>query len=105
MRNCDVVLVYGYTSVTLYAVLFKKPIVFLDYYDKYSDKKLFFDENLMAVCTNPAEISNAIKISKDKIITKEGRAKYFQKYFGIFDGKSSDRAAENIIKLTLKHQN
>lgn len=100
----DVMLTYGSGSQLLDAILFKKPIVFLNLLHKYQKLNLHFDEKLMTLCTTLDQLVLSIKESISNNMDESAYQSYVEKHLGRFDGKSSERAAIAILELINKRQ-
>ena len=94
----DVMITFGGSTVTLYGVLLKIPVIFLNTIET-NEFNQFFDKTMMIECKNLKTLSEKIKESKSKIISKDDYEKYTEKWIGKFDGKSSERIADEISDL------
>lgn len=98
LNSYDVMITYGSGTQLLDAILIKKPVVFLDF-GHHSLLNLFFDNNLTIECNSIHEILEKIKEAKLSTITNSHHEDYVKKHLGVFDGKSSERAADAILEL------
>ena len=89
-------LTYGGPGSIHYGVLMGMPIVNLDYNTNATKNNVFVDGNLITQCKNQKDLLNCIK-EKGKV-TQRDIDNYVNKYIGIFDGSSSERAAQIILE-------
>ena len=98
LKQYDVVLSYGITTVLLESILLNKPIVFLSFRDE-KNLNLYYDEKIMTSCLNFNELSTQIKQAQIKKIKKIDYENYINKHIGKFDGNCSMTAADAILKI------
>lgn len=103
IKNHDIMLTYGGTGSIHYGVLMGMPIVNLDYNINATRNNVFVDDNLILQCKNQKVLIDCLERTKKKKITKKNIDDYVKKYIGIFDGNSSERAAQ-IIFDSIKHK-
>lgn len=94
----DVMVTFGGSTIALYGVLLKIPVIFITAIET-NEFNQFFDKTMMIECKNLKTLSEKIKESKSKIISKDDYEKYTEKWIGKFDGKSSERIANEISDL------
>jgi len=99
IKQHDLMVTYGGSSVTMFGVIRKKPVVFLSFFGKEKKINQFFDENVMTQCNDIRTISEKIFESKSRIISEINYKNYFEKHLGQFDGKSSERIANAILTI------
>ena len=103
----NVMITYGASSVIPYAIILKKPIVFLDMFSYTKNLNLFYDELVAVRCDQISELEQKIYQSMKKEINEIHYKKYIEKHLGMFDGKSSARSCESILKFldNFSHKN
>jgi len=101
LSEFDVIITYGGSSVLLYMVILRKPIVFVNF-SGYSELNYFFDEKLMVECNNINDIMEKISEAKSKKIEEIHYKKYLETYIGKFYGNCSEIAANGILKILKK---
>jgi UDP-N-acetylglucosamine 2-epimerase len=102
INSHDLMLTYGGPGTIHYGVLMKKPIVNLDFNTNATKNNIFFDEKIITQCKSLSNLGSDIRESRKKVISDEDVQRYIKRYIGIFDGKSSERAAQSILDLLSK---
>lgn len=98
MKNYDVMVNYGGSNVVLDIILSGKPVV-MYILNSNEEFNRFYDPNVMIGCTKISELPDAIKNSIKKTISNDSFTSYIENHIGKYDGKSADRAANEIKKL------
>lgn len=98
MNNYDVMLNYGGSNVVLDIILSGKPVV-MYILNSNEEFNRFYDPNVITGCTKISELPDAIKNSIQKTISNDSLTSYIENHIGKYDGKSADRAANEIKKL------
>jgi len=98
MNNYDVMINYGGSNVVLDVMLSGKPVV-MYILNSNEEFNRFYDPNVMIGCTKISELPDAIKSSVQKTISNDSFNSYIENHIGKYDGKSADRAANEIKKL------
>jgi len=94
----DLFLIYGNTSAVLYPLLAGKPIISLNFFKESGD--LITEKEIVNFeCNSHENLIGLINSCWDKQPSKMAVEKYLDKYLGIFDGKSSERCAVEILNL------
>jgi hypothetical protein len=102
LENTDIVIGYGFTSAFLQAVLLRKPVILLNFFnDTY--KNIYIRENLISECTSAEELVDMINKNSYKINDDITLNKFIQKVFYKFDGKCTERAADAIFGMLKAH--
>lgn len=104
LRSYDVIIIYGSSSVLLYCVLLKKPLVFLKFGSKFKSDA-YVDERVQTICTSPENLMNKINESKSRKISSIDYENFVEKHLYKFDGKSSHRIAKEILALVKRNKN
>ena len=97
----DVIITYGGSSVLLYMLILRKPIVFVNFLG-HSELNYFFDKKIMTECNNINNIIEKISESKSKKIDEIDYKKYLETHIGKFYGNSSEIAANGILEILKK---
>ena len=95
----NVMITYGASLVIPYALILKKPVVFLDVFSAVNDSDLFYDELIAVRCNQISEIEQKIDQSIRKEINEIHYREYIKKHLGLFDGKSSERSGQSILNF------
>jgi len=95
----DLMVVYGASSVVLYGIFLKKPIVMLNLKNYPSQYNFFLDKNILSICETLPQLSSIITHSLSTKISDEVYADYLQNHLGCNDGKSSERIAQIITNI------
>ena len=98
----DVLVSYGGSGAILNGVILGKPIVNLNFNTDATINNIWIDDNIITQCKELNSLSSDIKKTKNKTILKEDSQRFIEKFIGIFDGKSSERAADKILQFLEK---
>ena len=99
INNHDLMIAYGSSTVVLYGILLKKPIVMLNLDDYPSKYNYFIDDTVMSICENISKLIPTLNLSLSQEISDNVYRKYLQNQLGMPDGKSSERIANKILEL------
>jgi len=104
LKNYDMMLTYGNSSVALFGIAIKKPVVFINFFTDGSkpQKNTYHYENITVECNRIESLLSKIKKVKQSIISENDFEKYMNEYLGMFDGKSSERIANHLLKILEK---
>ena len=105
LAQYDVLLTYGGTTAMTYASLLRKPSLNLDFDRNLTGIVFYNDDNVITQCRNLNSLVSDIKNVNCKAISEDDTKKFFENYFGFFDGKSSIRASDAIINFLKDIQN
>lgn len=98
LQKSDVMLTYGSSNVILDAILLHKPVILLKN-QSIPELSRLDDQSIISECNEIDKLENLIKTSLSKSISKEIFESYITKQIGNFDGKNSEKIAEQIIQL------
>jgi hypothetical protein len=98
VQENDLIITYGDSSVSLYGVLLKKRMIYVNL-SSLQSWNIYFDPNLMLECKNIHNLPELITKILTIIPENKFYEKYIDKHLGTFDGNSSKRIADNIIQL------
>jgi hypothetical protein len=102
LEETDLTIGYGFTSAFLQAVLLRKPVILLNFYnDTY--KNIYIREKLITECTSVDELIDMINEKSYRINDDVTISKTIQNIFYKFDGKCCERAADAIFNLLKTH--
>jgi len=104
LENYDVMLTYGDSSVALFGVAMKKPVVFSNFFTDGSKPRsnTYHYDNITIECNQIESLLSKINQAKLSTIPNNDFEKYMNEYLGIFDGKSSERIANHLLKILEK---
>jgi len=98
IKEYDVVITYGASSIVHECVLLKKPIVSLQLIND-SLTEVSYDENVIDICKDLNNIFDKINNALNKKVHQEIRKNNIENLMGKFDGKCSERAVNEILKI------
>jgi len=98
IKEYDVVITYGPSSIVHECVILRKPILSLQVINE-SLTESTYDENLIGVCKNLDSIFNDINNIQNKKIEQQNYDDQIENLIGKFDGKCSERASNEILKI------
>ena len=98
IKEYDVIITYGPSSIVHECVLLRKPIVLLQLINDSLTESMY-DENTINICKNLDNIFNDINDAQNKTINQTIRNESVEKMIGKFDGKCSERAVNEILKV------
>lgn len=96
INNHDLMIVYGASSVVLYGIILKKPVVMLDFKNYPSQYNFFIDKNVMSICDDISKLIPSLNHSLSTKISDDVYQNYLQHHLGNVDGKSSERIVKKI---------
>ena len=94
--NHDLMIVYGASSVVLYGIILKKPIVMLNFSNLPSTYNFFIDKNIMSICDDISKLFSLLNHSLSTKISDDVYQNYLQNQLGNMDGKSSEKIVKKI---------
>lgn len=97
-----VVIGFGITSAYLQAILLRKPVILLNFYNENVSNNIYIRENIVTECTSIDELINLLKRKSYKVIDDDRLDDLIQKIFYKFDGKCTQRASKAIFDLLLQ---
>ena len=97
-KEYDVVITYGASSIVHECVLLKKPIVSLQLIND-SLTEVSYDESVIDICKDLNNIFDKINNALNKKEDHEIRKNNIENLMGKFDGKCSERAVNEILKI------
>ena len=99
LKDSDVVVVYSpYSTSLIYALIYRIPIIFCNFYDDLDDIFNLVKSRIAIECKNSVDISKLItNFNEEKFETN--RNNYIKNYLFSDDGKSSKRIALEILNL------
>jgi UDP-N-acetylglucosamine:LPS N-acetylglucosamine transferase len=97
----DLIITYGSTGIVLDAVFRKKPVILIRFSKKHPIPD-YYDEKITDLCEKSTDLKNIINKSLSKEIKDFEYSSYFEKFLGPFDGKSSERITNEILKVIKK---
>lgn len=98
IEEYDVVVTYGPSSIIHECVLLRKPVVLLQLNNENLTKSSY-NEDIINICKNLNNIFNEINSAQTKKINQKDKDKQIENLIGKFDGKCSDRAANEILAI------
>ncbi len=101
MNDYDVMINYGSSNVVLDIMLCGKPVV-MYILNSNEEFNRFYDPNVIIGCTNISELPTAIEKSIKITISNNSFTSYIENHIGKYDGKSAERAANEIKKILKK---
>jgi hypothetical protein len=100
LNEYDMMITYGESSITLHGILCKKPVLIVNFKQKYlAGASLYYNSNVCSLCTNENSLIEFIEKTMKIKITDEIFSKYTTDVIGQFDGKSSLRSANEILLM------
>jgi len=97
IKEYDVIITYGPSSIVHECVLLRKPIVLLQLINDSLTESMY-DEDTINICKNLDNIFNDINDAQNKTINQTIRNESVEKMIGKFDGECSERAVNEILK-------
>ena len=97
LKEYDMMITYGETSVITYGVLSKKPVIFLNIYDEAPSA--IKNKNVIIECKTFDDLISKLNNAKNFKISQSDWQKFIENEFYKFDGKCSERTAEAILNL------
>lgn len=94
--NHDLMIVYGASSVVLYGIILKKPIVMIDFSNLPSTYNFFIDKTVMSICNDISKLISLLNHSLSTKISDDVYQNYLQNQLGNIDGKSSEKIVKKI---------
>jgi len=102
--DADIVLTYAQSNGIIEAACMKKPVIVVNLFKYPIDKMPFLKEGLAYEIQNIQDLKKAIlDISNNNV--KDRLDQYISRYLYKFDGKSSERMADEIIKFVQEYKN
>jgi len=98
MKEYDIIITYGPSSIVHECVLLKKPIILLQLITEELTESMY-DENVIGVCKNLNDIFKKINELQNKKVDQVIRDEYIENIIGKFDGKCSERAVNEILRI------
>ena len=98
IKEYDVVVTYGPSSIVHECVILKKPILLLQIINESLIESMY-DENLIGVCKNLNNIFSDINNIQNKKSKQHNNDEQIENLIGKFDGKCSERASNEILKI------
>ena len=98
IKEYDVIITYGPSSIVHECVLLRKPIVLLQLINDSLTESMY-DEDTINICKNLDNIFNDINDAQNKTINQTIRNESVEKMIGKFDGECSERAVNEILKV------
>ena len=89
---------YGPSSIVHECVILKKPILLLQIINESLIESMY-DENLIGVCKNLNNIFSDINNIQNKKSKQHNNDEQIENLIGKFDGKCSERASNEILKI------
>ena len=103
IAESDIIIGFGATSAYFQAMLLRKPLILVNFFNEDSLKNIYFREKIAIECKNTDELVDCIRKRSSIQITDENLDNIIEKVFYKFDGKCSERAADQIITLLKKY--
>ena len=97
IKEYDVIITYGPSSIVHECVLLRKPIVLLQLINDSLTESMY-DEDTINICKNLDNIFNDINDAQNKTINQTIRDEQIENMIGKFDGECSERAVNEILK-------
>jgi len=98
IKEYDVIITYGPSSIVHECILLRKPIVLLQLINDSLTESMY-DEDTINICKNLDNIFNDINDAQNKTINQTIRNESVEKMIGKFDGECSERAVNEILKV------
>ena len=98
IKEYDVIITYGPSSIVHECVLLRKPIVLLQLINGRSTESMY-DEDIINICKNLDNIFNDINDAQNKTINQTIMDEQIEKMIGKFDGECSERAVNEILGM------
>ena len=90
---------FGGSMVMLYGVLLKKPILFLDFYEKIKNLNIFYDKTVSTRCLNIDQVIPKIIEANSRNIENIDYENFRKKHFGISKLNSPHDSTAKILEL------
>ena len=97
IKEYDVIITYGPSSIVHECILLRKPIVLLQLINDSLTESMY-DEDTINICKNLDNIFNDINDAQNKTINQTIRDEQIENMIGKFDGECSERAVNEILK-------
>ena len=99
LEDTDIVVAFSSTSsVLLYSLIAKKPIILCDFFNRF--RAYVLERGLALHCTKPTQITSLISEIKNENPANQEKVNQFIKEFCFkSDGNSSQRLAESMLNL------
>lgn len=102
INNSDIVVCFGHSSAMLEAVLLRKPLIIMNLFNEGTTKNYYLREKIAKECRSTGELLRFIKDKNYTVVESGHLDAFLTKYFYLFDGMCSERAANHIISLLVK---
>lgn len=99
LNQYDIMVSYGGSGAILYGVLLGKPVINLQFNTRATGNNVWIDDNLIIKCESFNTLVSNIMKSKKTIFQKKHYDNFIKTNLGIFDGRSSERAAIVITEI------
>ena len=99
LDQCDIMITFGGSMVMLYGVLLKKPILFLDFYEKIKNLNIFYDKTVSTRCLNIDQVIPKIIEANSRNIENIDYENFRKKHFGISKLNSPHDSTAKILEL------
>ena len=99
LDQCDIMITFGGSMVMLYGVLLKKPILFLDFYEKIKNLNIFYDKTVSTRCLNIDQVIQKIIETNSRNIENIDYENFRKKHFGISKLNSPHDSTAKILEL------
>ena len=97
IKEYDVIITYGPSSIVHECVLLRKPIVLLQLINDSLTESMY-NKDTISICKNLDNIFNDINDAQNKTINQTIRDEQIENMIGKFDGDCSERAVNEILK-------
>jgi len=98
LYDTDVVITFGYTFVSTYSIISKKPLIICNFFDSLKDDLV--QKQIALECTQPSSLIEIIHQSISKRMEYEQKCDdYIKHYFYKSDGLAAERISDSILKL------
>jgi UDP-N-acetylglucosamine 2-epimerase len=98
IKEYDVIITYGPSSIVHECILLRKPIVLLQLINESSTESMY-DEDIINICKNLDNIFDDINDAQNKTINQTIMDEQIEKMIGKFDGECSERAVNEILGM------
>ena len=98
IKEYDVIITYGPSSIVHECILLRKPIVLLQLINDSLTESMY-NEDTINICKNLDNIFNDINDAQNKTINQTIRDEQIENMIGKFDGECSERAVNEILKV------
>ena len=103
IHDSDVVISFPVSSVLIFAILMKKPLIVCNYFNM---DDLFLKNNPVAECKNPLLLLKKInELTSSNLQFNKDRDNFIKEFISPFDGNAQDRICDNILQLIEKKSN